>query len=70
MSTQNARPAFGKPKKEPAYYTQTRVFINALRDTMTLTAIATLLNQSGHRTATDKPWNKQTVANFMRNTAI
>lgn len=67
MSTQNAKPAFGKPKKTPEYYTQVRIYINALRDTMTLDAIASLLNQAGFKTPTDKPFSKQTVANIMRN---
>lgn len=70
MSTQNAKPAFGKPKKQPDYYVQVRVFINSLRDKMTLDAIATLLNRAGYRSPTDKPWDKQKVANIMRNTAI
>ena len=70
MSEHNAKPAFGKPKKQPQYYTQIQIFINSLRDTMTLDAIATLLNHAGYRTPTDKPFSKQTVANFMRNTGI
>jgi len=67
MSTQNARPAFGKPKKTPEYYAQVRTYVNALRNTMTLDAIASLLNQAGFKTPTDKPFSKQTVANIMRN---
>lgn len=70
MSTLNAKPAFAAPKKLPIYYTTVRSFINSLRPTTTLRAIAVMLNQAGYRSPTDKPWSKQTVANIMRNTSI
>jgi hypothetical protein len=70
VSNLHARPEFGKPKKLPEYYSQVRTFVHALRATMTYQAIAVQLNRAGFQTPMDKPWDKQAVANVMRNTSI
>jgi len=70
MHATNARPGFGTKLKQPDYYVQTRAFIESLRPTTTLRGIATLLNKHGYRTPKDLPFDRQGVANFIRNTAV
>jgi len=67
---QNAKPGFGTPLKTPDYYRYVRGFIESLRSTVTHRQIAVLLNQAGYRSPTNKPFVRQTVANFLRRTAV
>ena len=70
MHATNARPAFGGKLKLPDYYVRTRAFIESLRPTTTLRGIAGLLNKNGYRTPKDLPWDRQGVANFIRNSSV
>ena len=67
MSVHDAAPAFGKPKKTPAYFQQVRTFVHALRSTMTYAAIAVQLNRAGYTSPMNLPFCKQSVQNIMRN---
>lgn len=66
----DAKPKFGGKLKQPSYYSEIRAYIDALRDTKTQRQIALMLNTTGSRTPTGKPWDRQAIANFIRNTAV
>ena len=70
MLNQNARPKFGAKKKTETYYSTVQAYIRSLQPTKTLRQIAEMLNQAGYRSPTDKPFSRQTVANFMRSRSI
>lgn len=70
MAHPDAKPTFGGKLKQPAYYSEVRAFIESLRDTKTQRHIALMLNSAGYRTPTGRPFDRQGVANFLRNTAV
>lgn len=70
MLAQDARPSFSGKKKTDSYYMTIEAYIRSLQPTRTLRQIADSLNQAGFRSPTDKPFSRQTVANFMRSKKI
>lgn len=70
MGNQDAVPAFGKPRKTPDYYAAVTAFITSLRTTTPQRQIAGMLNSAGYRSPTGKPFNRATVANFLRKKSI
>jgi hypothetical protein len=70
MLNQKARPEFGKPLMQPAYYASVRAFVESLRETTTQRNIADQLNRAGYRSPTGKPWDRQKVANFLRKKSV
>lgn len=65
-----ARPAFAGKARTPDYYITVRRIVDTLRETASLATIAAHLNSCGISSPKGKPWAKQTVANFLRNTSI
>lgn len=63
---ENAKPTFSGRKKVPLFYEMISTVINAHRDKSTLQTIADLLNAQHLYTASDLPWNRKRVSNFIR----
>jgi len=59
-------PPFGKPLKDPAYYTTIDQIVTALRPHSTLRAVANDLNSQGLRTPSNLEWHRMHVANYIR----
>lgn len=63
---ENAKPTFSGRKKVPLFYELISGIVSIHRDKSTLQQIADLLNSQNLYTATDKPWNRKRVSNFIR----
>ena len=65
-----ARPSFGGKARPADYYTTVASIINTLRDTASQASIADHLNSCGMLTPRGKPWDRQAIGNFLRNTGV
>ena len=70
MSTLQAKPGFGTPKMEPAYYEMCDSIVRTLRPMATLRTIAQHLTSAGFRTPNGHSWDRQKVATYLRNRSI
>lgn len=70
MLVQNATPAFGGKRKTDDYYASVNAIIRVLRPKATLRTIASHLSAAGFKTPSDLVWNRERVANYLRNTSI
>jgi hypothetical protein len=70
MLMQNQQPAFGGKLKTPAFYDAVNSCIRVLRPYSTLRTIANHLNSVGLKTATGLIWNRERLANYIRNTSL
>jgi hypothetical protein len=65
-----AKPSFGGRARPLEWYTEVSGIIATLRDTASQATIADHLNKSGFSTPRGRPWNRESVANYLRNTAV
>jgi len=65
-----ARPQFAGKARTPEYYVTVSRIVETLRETASLATIAQHLNSVGISSPRGKPWVKQTVANFLRQTSL
>lgn len=70
MLHQSAPPQFGGKLCTAEYYTNVAAAIATLRPLSTLRFIAAQLNKSGFLTPAGLPWNRDRLANFIRNTTL
>jgi hypothetical protein len=70
MSALHATPRFGGKLNNPAYYDSVSGVIRVLRPASSLRIIANHLNKAGFQTPSGLVWNRERVANYIRNTSI
>jgi len=63
-------PAFGGKTRTDEYYAQVNAIVATLRATASQRTIAEHLNRFGFRTPRGMLWDRQRLANYLRNTAI
>lgn len=68
MSEQDTKPGFGARLKTEDYYTQVNAIIGTLRYKASQRVIAEHLNRQGFSTPRSLPWDRQRLANYLRNT--
>jgi hypothetical protein len=67
MSTLQATPSFGGRLNNQSYYDAVSGIIRVLRPASSLRIIANHLNKAQFLTPSGLPWNRDRVANFLRN---
>ena len=70
MLIQNAVPKFGGRKKPDEYYMQVNSIIRVLRGYSTLRTIADALNAQQFKTPSDKEWNRDRLASYLKTNKI
>jgi hypothetical protein len=70
METYARPPSFGGKTMNDEYYHQVNAIIATLRPTASQRTIADHLNKSGFRTPRGLPFDRQRLANYLRNTSI
>lgn len=70
MSETYARPSFGGKSRPDDYYAQLNSIIATLRHTASQATIAAHLNKCGFRTPRGLLFDRQRLANYLRNTGI
>lgn len=65
-----APPAFSGKARPPIYYAHLNRTIATLRGVASQRTIAECLNQQGLTTPKGLPWDRQRLANYLRNTSL
>lgn len=68
MTEHHARPSFGGKTRTDEYYKQVNAIVATLQPTASQRVIAEHLNRFGFRTPRNLPWDRQRLANYLRNT--
>lgn len=70
MSILIVKPTFGGRLNTPQYYSSVDSICRMLRPAATLRTIANHLNAAGFKTPSGLIWDRQRVANYLRNKSI
>lgn len=70
MSEVLVRPSFGGKARPDDYYRQVNAIIAVMRPVASQRTIAAHLNQCGVTTPNGFPWDRQRLANYLRNASI